>query len=126
MRLMICSVVKRLFFIPVLSVDGLCSFTWYGSVGQVTRRVEDQAVLAYLAFKAGHVAESKASYDKLVRNHTGSDQAVWENYAIKTLTIYKFQADATRTDRTTPTAHSSLTSKDRQVSFPRSEALCEK
>ncbi|WP_430543510.1 toxin glutamine deamidase domain-containing protein [Xanthomonas sacchari] len=30
---MICSVVKRLFFMSVLIVDGLYSFTWYGSAG---------------------------------------------------------------------------------------------
>ncbi|PWK80722.1 hypothetical protein C7456_1312, partial [Fulvimonas soli] len=33
MNPMICSVVKRLFFMSVLVVDGLYSFTWYGSVG---------------------------------------------------------------------------------------------
>jgi hypothetical protein len=30
---MICSVVKRLFFMSVLLGDGLYSFTWYGSAG---------------------------------------------------------------------------------------------
>lgn len=33
MNPMICSVVKRLFFMSVLLGDGLYSFTWYGSVG---------------------------------------------------------------------------------------------
>ncbi|WP_414353479.1 integrase core domain-containing protein, partial [Xanthomonas campestris] len=33
MNPMICSVVKRLFFMSVLVVDGLYSFTWYGSAG---------------------------------------------------------------------------------------------
>ncbi|WP_431769094.1 hypothetical protein, partial [Xanthomonas campestris] len=28
-----CSVLKRLFFMSVLVVDGLYSFTWYGSAG---------------------------------------------------------------------------------------------
>jgi len=34
MKSVICSVVNRLFFISVLSVDGLYSFMWYGSVEQ--------------------------------------------------------------------------------------------
>ncbi|WP_414428966.1 hypothetical protein, partial [Xanthomonas campestris] len=33
MNPMICSVLKRLFFMSVLVVDGLYSFTWYGSAG---------------------------------------------------------------------------------------------
>jgi len=38
MNPMICSVVKRLFFMSVLVVDGLYSFTWYGSVGAGHKR----------------------------------------------------------------------------------------
>ncbi|MGQ3469561.1 hypothetical protein, partial [Xanthomonas campestris] len=46
MNPMICSVLKRLFFMSVLVVDGLYSFTWYGSAGagQAIRNCRELAI----------------------------------------------------------------------------------
>ncbi|WP_205287674.1 hypothetical protein, partial [Luteibacter jiangsuensis] len=64
---MICSVVKRLFFISVLVIDGLYSFMWYGSVGagqnrdsnpdQITAMYDD--IDYFRARYTGHLSQDK-------------------------------------------------------------------
>ncbi|WP_274510123.1 helix-turn-helix domain-containing protein [Xanthomonas campestris] len=46
MNPMICSVLKRLFFMSVLVVDGLYSFTWYGSAGAGHTQLVDFKAIA--------------------------------------------------------------------------------
>ncbi|WP_221261931.1 hypothetical protein, partial [Xanthomonas campestris] len=60
-----CSVLKRLFFMSVLVVDGLYSFTWYGSAGagqsknRLNRNEKDTGKVIYFPSFADPVDFSK-------------------------------------------------------------------